>query len=167
MLPHITREPSVSCSSRSSYECTTTELVLRATAAGRALATSTADRTRTGSGKLPRAAFPAADLMLCRAGAMTVAELAAVGLPGAFVPLPIGNGEQRLNAQPVVRAGGGLLVDDAELSPEWVLGHLLPVLTDPQRLWDMSRAASEFGRRDADELLVAMVYEAIAAHRRA
>jgi UDP-N-acetylglucosamine--N-acetylmuramyl-(pentapeptide) pyrophosphoryl-undecaprenol N-acetylglucosamine transferase len=98
---------------------------------------------------------------------MTVAELSAVGLPGAYVPLPIGNGEQRLNAQPVVRAGGGLLVDDAELTPEWVIDNLLPVLTDPQRLWDMSRAAAEFGRRDADELLVGMVYEAIAAHRRA
>ena len=112
-------------------------------------------------------AYAAADMMLCRAGAMTVAELAAVGLPGAFVPLPIGNGEQRLNAQPVVRAGGGLLVDDAELSVDWVLGQLLPVLTDPQRLWDMSRAAAEFGRRDADDLLVDMVYQAIAKHRRA
>ncbi|WP_037577327.1 undecaprenyldiphospho-muramoylpentapeptide beta-N-acetylglucosaminyltransferase [Phaeacidiphilus oryzae] len=110
-------------------------------------------------------AYAAADMMLCRAGAMTVAELAAVGLPAAFVPLPIGNGEQRLNAQPVVRAGGGLLVDDAELTPEWVLAHVLPVLTDQQRLWDMSRAAAEFGRRDADELLVGMVYEAIARNQ--
>lgn len=111
-------------------------------------------------------AYAAADLMLCRAGAMTVAELAAVGLPGVFVPLPIGNGEQRLNAQPVVRAGGGMLVDDAELSPEWIERQLLPVLTDPQRLWDMSRAAAEFGRRDADELLVGMVFEAIEAKQR-
>jgi UDP-N-acetylglucosamine--N-acetylmuramyl-(pentapeptide) pyrophosphoryl-undecaprenol N-acetylglucosamine transferase len=110
-------------------------------------------------------AYAAADLMLCRAGAMTVAELAAVGLPGAFVPLPIGNGEQRLNAQPVVRAGGGLLVDDAELTSDWVLSQLLPVLTDPQRLWQMSQAAAEFGRRDADQLLAQMVYEAIDAHR--
>jgi UDP-N-acetylglucosamine--N-acetylmuramyl-(pentapeptide) pyrophosphoryl-undecaprenol N-acetylglucosamine transferase len=106
-------------------------------------------------------AYAAADLMLCRAGAMTVAELAAVGLPGAFVPLPIGNGEQRLNAQPVVRAGGGLLVDDAELTPQWIESQLLPVLTDPQRLWEMSHAAAAFGRRDADELLVGMVYEAV------
>ncbi len=96
---------------------------------------------------------------------MTVAELAAVGLPAAFVPLPIGNGEQRLNAQPMVKAGGGLLVDDAELTPDWVLNNVLPVLTDPQRLWDMSRAAAEFGRRDADDLLVGMVYEAIEAAR--
>lgn len=56
-------------------------------------------------------AYAAADMMLCRAGAMTVAELSAVGLPAAYVPLPIGNGEQRLNAQPVVnmrrRTAGG------------------------------------------------------------
>jgi UDP-N-acetylglucosamine--N-acetylmuramyl-(pentapeptide) pyrophosphoryl-undecaprenol N-acetylglucosamine transferase len=107
-------------------------------------------------------AYAAADMMLCRAGAMTVAELSAVGLPAAYVPLPIGNGEQRLNAQPVVKAGGGLLVDDAELTPEWVLENVVPVLIDPHRLYAMSRAASEFGRRDADELLLGMVYEAIA-----
>jgi UDP-N-acetylglucosamine--N-acetylmuramyl-(pentapeptide) pyrophosphoryl-undecaprenol N-acetylglucosamine transferase len=112
-------------------------------------------------------AYAAADMMLCRAGAMTVAELSAVGLPAAFVPLPIGNGEQRLNAQPLVKAGGGLLVDDAELTAEWVLGNVLPVLTDPQRLYEMSRAAAEFGRRDADELLVGMVREAVAAGRAA
>jgi UDP-N-acetylglucosamine--N-acetylmuramyl-(pentapeptide) pyrophosphoryl-undecaprenol N-acetylglucosamine transferase len=108
-------------------------------------------------------AYAAADMMLCRAGAMTVAELSAVGLPAAYVPLPIGNGEQRLNAQPVVKAGGGLLVDDAELTPEWVQHNVLPVLADPHRLFEMSRAAAEFGRRDADDLLVGMVYEAIAA----
>ena len=45
---------------------------------------------------------------------MTVAEVSAVGLPAVYVPLPIGNGEQRLNALPVVDAGGGLLVDDAD-----------------------------------------------------
>ncbi|MFJ4679406.1 MULTISPECIES: undecaprenyldiphospho-muramoylpentapeptide beta-N-acetylglucosaminyltransferase [Kitasatospora] len=110
-------------------------------------------------------AYAAADMMLCRAGAMTVAELAAVGLPAAFVPLPIGNGEQRLNAQPMVKAGGGLLVDDAELTPDWVLKNVLPVLTDPAKLWEMSRSAAEFGRRDADDLLVQMVYEAIEAAR--
>uniref|UniRef100_UPI002815B5C2 undecaprenyldiphospho-muramoylpentapeptide beta-N-acetylglucosaminyltransferase n=1 Tax=Streptomyces albidus (ex Kaewkla and Franco 2022) TaxID=722709 RepID=UPI002815B5C2 len=109
--------------------------------------------------------YAAADMMLCRAGAMTVAELSAVGLPAAYVPLPIGNGEQRLNAQPVVKAGGGLLVDDAELTPEWILSNVLPVLSDPHRLHDMARAAAEFGRPDADELLVGMVNEAIAARR--
>ena len=50
-------------------------------------------------------------------GAMTVAEVTAVGLPAVYVPLPIGNGEQRLNALPVVDAGGGLIVADADLTP--------------------------------------------------
>src|SRR5215468_8638692 len=60
-------------------------------------------------------AYAAADFALCRSGAMTCAELTAVGLPAAYVPLPHGNGEQRLNALPIVRAGGGLIVADADL----------------------------------------------------
>ena len=62
-------------------------------------------------------AYAAADLVICRSGAMTVAEVSAVGLPAIYVPLPIGNGEQRLNALPVVNAGGGMLVADADLTP--------------------------------------------------
>ena len=54
------------------------------------------------------------------AGRNTVTEAPAVGLPAVYVPLPIGNGEQRLNARPVVDAGGGLLVDDAALHARWV-----------------------------------------------
>ncbi|MBV8966859.1 MAG: undecaprenyldiphospho-muramoylpentapeptide beta-N-acetylglucosaminyltransferase, partial [Mycobacteriaceae bacterium] len=57
-------------------------------------------------------AYSAADLAICRSGAMTVAEVSAVGLPAIYVPLPIGNGEQRLNAEPVVDAGGGVLLPD-------------------------------------------------------
>lgn len=105
-------------------------------------------------------AYAAADLAVCRAGAMTCAELAAVGLPAVYVPLPIGNGEQRLNAAPVVRAGGGLLVDDADLSAGWVSANVVPLLTDAARLAEMGAAAAAFGRRDADDQLVQMVYEA-------
>ena len=63
-------------------------------------------------------AYAAADLALCRAGAVTVAELSAVGLPGASCRCRIGNGEQRRNALPVVEAGGGLLVEDADLTAD-------------------------------------------------
>ena len=72
-------------------------------------------------------AYAAADLVVCRAGANTVCELTAVGLPAVYVPLPIGNGEQRFNAADVVAAGGGVLVDDVVLTPEWVDSQLLPL----------------------------------------
>ncbi len=95
-------------------------------------------------------AYAAADLALCRSGAMTVAELAAVGLPAAYVPLPIGNGEQRLNAEPVVASGGGMMVADAQLDERWIVTELLPVLGSPDRLTRMGAAAAGHGRRDAD-----------------
>ncbi|WP_169944838.1 undecaprenyldiphospho-muramoylpentapeptide beta-N-acetylglucosaminyltransferase [Microbispora sp. H11081] len=108
-------------------------------------------------------AYAAADLVLSRAGAMTCAELTAVGLPAAFVPLPHGNGEQRLNAEPIARAGGGLIVDDAELSAAWIVETLLPILNDPERVVAMSEAASRMGRKDADMTLARKVLEI--AHR--
>ena len=104
-------------------------------------------------------AYAAADLALCRAGAVTVAELSAVGLPAAFVPLPIGNGEQRRNALPVVEAGGGLLVEDAELTPEWIGAHVVPLLADPAALAGFAKAAAAAGVADADERLADIVLE--------
>src|SRR6201991_764688 len=100
-------------------------------------------------------AYAAADFALCRAGAMTCAELTAVGLPGAYVPLPHGNGEQRLNAEPIVAGGGGLMVDDADLTPDWIRTVLLPVLLDIDRVANMSEAAAALGRKDADPGLAA------------
>jgi UDP-N-acetylglucosamine--N-acetylmuramyl-(pentapeptide) pyrophosphoryl-undecaprenol N-acetylglucosamine transferase len=102
-------------------------------------------------------AYAAADLALCRAGAVTVAELSAVGLPAVFVPLPIGNGEQRRNALPVVEAGGGLLVEDAELTPSWIESSVVPLLTDPAALAGYARHAAAAGMPDADERLADMV----------
>ncbi|ULN45544.1 undecaprenyldiphospho-muramoylpentapeptide beta-N-acetylglucosaminyltransferase [Mycolicibacterium goodii] len=94
-------------------------------------------------------AYAAADLAICRSGAMTVAEVTAVGLPAVYVPLPIGNGEQRLNASPVVAAGGGLLIDDSALSGDTVARTVIPLLTDDSRLSAMTRAASLSGHPDA------------------
>jgi UDP-N-acetylglucosamine--N-acetylmuramyl-(pentapeptide) pyrophosphoryl-undecaprenol N-acetylglucosamine transferase len=107
-------------------------------------------------------AYAAADFALCRAGAMTCAELTAVGLPAAYVPLPIGNGEQRLNALPIVTRGGGLLVDDAELTADWIKTTLLPVLTNIDQVAAMSEAAAGLGRRDADRALAQAVLQVMA-----
>ena len=104
-------------------------------------------------------ALAAADAVLCRAGAMTVAEVSAVGLPAVFVPLPIGNGEQALNAKPIVDAGGGLIVPDAELSPATITDTVIPLLTDPDRLAAMSTAAQRSGHREAADVLARMVLE--------
>lgn len=94
-------------------------------------------------------AYAAADLAICRSGAMTVAEVSAVGLPAIYVPLPIGNGEQRLNALPVVDAGGGMVVADGDLTPELVAREVAGLLTDPPRLAAMTAAAALVGHPDA------------------
>jgi UDP-N-acetylglucosamine--N-acetylmuramyl-(pentapeptide) pyrophosphoryl-undecaprenol N-acetylglucosamine transferase len=105
--------------------------------------------------------YAAADLMIGRGGAMTLAEVTTVGLPAVYVPLPYGNGEQRRNALPVVQAGGGLLVEDAELTPEWIERTVIPLVTDPIRLDEMGTAAARFGRRDGDEALRAFVLDVV------
>ncbi|WP_090353828.1 undecaprenyldiphospho-muramoylpentapeptide beta-N-acetylglucosaminyltransferase [Mycolicibacterium fluoranthenivorans] len=104
-------------------------------------------------------AYAAADLAICRSGAMTVAEVTAVGLPAVYVPLPIGNGEQRLNALPVVSAGGGLLVDDAELSAGFIAERVLPLLTDAESLRRMTAAAALAGHRDAARAVAEVALE--------
>ena len=107
-------------------------------------------------------AYAVADLVVCRSGANTVCELTAVGLPAAYVPLPVGNGEQRLNAEPVVAAGGGLLVDDADCTPQWVRSTLLSLLADGVALQRMGSAAAALGLPHADEKLADLVLAAVA-----
>jgi UDP-N-acetylglucosamine--N-acetylmuramyl-(pentapeptide) pyrophosphoryl-undecaprenol N-acetylglucosamine transferase len=86
-----------------------------------------------------------------------------VGLPAVYVPLPHGNGEQALNAAPVVAAGGGTLVPDGELTGQRVLDELVGLLTDPARLAAMSAAARRAGHAGADEALAKLVFEAVGA----
>lgn len=104
-------------------------------------------------------ALAAADLMVCRAGANSTLEAAAVGLPAVFVPLPIGNGEQARNARPIVEAGGALLVADADFTPEWAIAQLPALVTDAPRLAEMSTRASAIVPRDADERLARIILE--------
>jgi undecaprenyldiphospho-muramoylpentapeptide beta-N-acetylglucosaminyltransferase len=105
-------------------------------------------------------AYAVADLVVCRSGAGTVSELAALGIPAVYVPLPIGNGEQRLNAAPLVEAGGGLLVADAAFTPAWVADHVPALLADPTRRADMAVAAARTGVRDGAARVADLVEQA-------
>ena len=104
--------------------------------------------------------YAAADLLLARAGAATVCEVAAVGLPAVFVPLPHGNGEQRRNAAELVEVGGALMVEDAQLTADWFLTEALSLVQDPGRLEKMSMASAPLGVRDADVRMSKLIIEA-------
>ncbi|GEA80127.1 UDP-N-acetylglucosamine--N-acetylmuramyl-(pentapeptide) pyrophosphoryl-undecaprenol N-acetylglucosamine transferase [Cellulomonas uda] len=105
-------------------------------------------------------ALACADVVLARSGAGTVCEVAALGLPAVYVPLPIGNGEQRRNAGPVVAAGGALLVADDELDAAWITAHLPALLVGPGSAparRRMAAAAASVGVPDAAGRVVDLV----------
>lgn len=98
-------------------------------------------------------AYAVADLSINRAGAMTVAEIAAIGLPAVFVPLPIGNGEQEKNAQFLVNAGGALTCTNDSFTPDWIKENVIPLLNDPVKLVTMSEKTLGTSSRDAAQEL--------------
>lgn len=110
-------------------------------------------------------ALAVADLVIARSGAGTVAELSAVGIPAVYVPLPIGNGEQRLNAQDHVNAGGALIVNDADFSREFVVGAIWPLLepTGSDSLREMALASAGVGHVHASEDLAQLVLSVVEA----
>jgi UDP-N-acetylglucosamine--N-acetylmuramyl-(pentapeptide) pyrophosphoryl-undecaprenol N-acetylglucosamine transferase len=111
-------------------------------------------------------ALAIADLAVSRAGAATVCELAAVGVPAVFVPYAVGNGEQALNARGAVAAGGALLVSDAAFTPEFVARELPVLLQDRARVAHMAARMAAVGVRDGADRMVDLVLEARAsAHR--
>lgn len=105
-------------------------------------------------------AYAVADLVIGRSGAGTVCEQAAIGLPGVYVPLPHGNGEQRLNVAGLERAGGALVIDDADFTAETVRHRVIPLLEDRDRLASMAAAARGEGISDAASRLADLVIEA-------
>ncbi|MFE4861809.1 glycosyltransferase [Streptomyces sp. NPDC056670] len=105
-------------------------------------------------------AYAAADLVVCRAGSATVAELAATGVPAVLVPYPHAPGDhQTHNARVLSDAGAGLLVPDAETTAIRLAALVEPLLADPARLAAMSGAADPGKHARAAELLAARVLE--------
>jgi UDP-N-acetylglucosamine--N-acetylmuramyl-(pentapeptide) pyrophosphoryl-undecaprenol N-acetylglucosamine transferase len=106
-------------------------------------------------------AYAAADMMLARSGAATVTETATVGLPAIYVPLPHGNGEQEKNARGIVDAGGGILVDDHELSAELLVDLVTQLISDPQRLASMGEIARQLIPRDSASLVALEIIDVV------
>ncbi len=87
-------------------------------------------------------AYAWADLVVCRVGALTVAELAAAGLPALLVPFPHAvDDHQTMNGRYLVEAGAALLIQESQLSPETLVTTLTPLLRDRARLLAMAQAA--------------------------
>jgi UDP-N-acetylglucosamine--N-acetylmuramyl-(pentapeptide) pyrophosphoryl-undecaprenol N-acetylglucosamine transferase len=110
-----------------------------------------------------RDALVCADLVVSRAGASTVCEIAALGLPAVFVPYPVGNGEQRFNALPLVNSGAAVLVADAEFTAEWMRKHVIPLISDVARLQSMAGASRVLGIRDGAERMCGLIDQARAS----
>ena len=102
--------------------------------------------------------YAATSIAVCRAGATTVAELAAAGVPSVLVPLPGAPGDhQTRNALALVDAGAAVLVPDAECTGARLAAELEPLLADPARLETMAAAARTLARPDAADDLAALV----------
>jgi UDP-N-acetylglucosamine--N-acetylmuramyl-(pentapeptide) pyrophosphoryl-undecaprenol N-acetylglucosamine transferase len=106
-------------------------------------------------------AYAAADLLVARSGAMTVAEATAVGLPAVYVPLPHGNGEQRLNATARIDAGAAIAIDNADFTPDAVRRDVIGLIGDRAR-FETLRAAAAGGTRSRPDLDVARMVLAAA-----
>jgi UDP-N-acetylglucosamine--N-acetylmuramyl-(pentapeptide) pyrophosphoryl-undecaprenol N-acetylglucosamine transferase len=102
-------------------------------------------------------AYAAVDAVVCRAGAVTVAEVSALGLPALYVPLPIGNGEQALNAAPAVAAGAALLIENEWLTSAAVTLALEEILLDEDDRARITEAARSLSVLDGSARLADMI----------
>ncbi len=102
-------------------------------------------------------AISACDFAISRAGASTVSEFMAVGLPAAYIPYPVGNGEQRFNVEGIVAAGGSVLVEDAQFTPEYVASEVIPMVSNTKLLRAMAEKAKAFGIADGSSRLLSLI----------
>lgn len=108
------------------------------------------------------AAYAVADLVVCRSGAMTVAENSAAGLPAIYIPLPHGNGEQGLNSAHLVATGAAVRIDDADVTADALVSAISEILGDATRLDQMRQALSASGAGNVAEDLARRVAAAAA-----
>jgi UDP-N-acetylglucosamine--N-acetylmuramyl-(pentapeptide) pyrophosphoryl-undecaprenol N-acetylglucosamine transferase len=103
------------------------------------------------------AAFARADLVVCRSGASTVAEITAAGKPAIFVPFPrAADDHQRVNAEALARVGAAVVVEESKLEGVWLAETIATLLSDPRRLAEMSQAARGLAHPNAARDIAAM-----------
>jgi UDP-N-acetylglucosamine--N-acetylmuramyl-(pentapeptide) pyrophosphoryl-undecaprenol N-acetylglucosamine transferase len=103
------------------------------------------------------AAFARADLVVCRSGASTVAEITAAGKPAIFVPFPrAADDHQRVNAEALARERAAVVVEESKLEGVWLAETIAALLQDPHRLQQMSKAAREMAHPNAAADIAAM-----------
>ncbi|SHF42347.1 undecaprenyldiphospho-muramoylpentapeptide beta-N-acetylglucosaminyltransferase [Desulforamulus putei] len=95
-------------------------------------------------------ALAAADLVISRAGAATLAELTVLGLPSVLIPYPYASeNHQEYNARALADRGAAVLIKDAELTGSKLVGTIEGIINQPDRLQSMSRASQKLGRPEA------------------
>src|SRR5215510_1285280 len=95
-------------------------------------------------------AFAQADVLLCRSGASTVAEITAAGKPAIFVPFPrAADDHQRRNAEAIAAAGAAVLIPESELTPQKLAQTVIELLSNPESLRQMGDKARALGHKDA------------------
>lgn len=100
----------------------------------------------------------AADLVVCRAGAMTIGELSAIGRAAILVPFKEAtNNHQELNARVVERAGGAVVITEPELSPEKLASAITKIATDPERAERMGAASKTLALPAATKNIVDLI----------
>ena len=106
-------------------------------------------------------AIAASDLAISRAGASTVGEFSACGLPAIYVPYPVGNGEQRFNAEGPVSQGAALMVADKDFTAEYIRSKVIPTISHQKTLNQMMVNADKIGIADGTERLKQLVLDAV------
>jgi UDP-N-acetylglucosamine--N-acetylmuramyl-(pentapeptide) pyrophosphoryl-undecaprenol N-acetylglucosamine transferase len=110
------------------------------------------------------AAYAAADIVVCRAGATSIAELTALGRPSVLVPYPHATRDHQMhNARALAQVGGAQVIDDAELDARRLVDAVEPWIADPDARDRAARAARVFGRRDAAQQVARLVLEQVGA----
>jgi UDP-N-acetylglucosamine--N-acetylmuramyl-(pentapeptide) pyrophosphoryl-undecaprenol N-acetylglucosamine transferase len=106
-------------------------------------------------------ALQAADLVVCRAGASTLSELALLGKPSVLIPLPaeIGSSPQEVNAAAFAQKQAAEIIRNVDLKPEMLVLRIKDIITSTMRLQHMSKAVREFAKPEATKTIVETVVQ--------